>query len=314
MKKLKTNFLSRAPGIISSAVNLARGKNIETVVSHLSDLKGIPQKIGQMISMDFSQLFPAEIRDQFAPLQSKSTALDGKLIEEIIITEIGNDKFKNIEQFDYIAIGAGSIGQVHRAKIDKQDIVFKVQYPQILATINSDISLLKPFISIYEKIKPNVKDLSILINEAQSMLINEADYEKEFFMYQFFYEQLKSDARFLIPKTYDSYSTRKLICLEYVEGISLTEFIKENHSKELKKEISLSLLDLFIREFLEFKKVQTDPNFSNYLINKDNQIILLDFGAVKEYDLEFIKKYVALLKASYEKNNYSRREIRTHYK
>ena len=64
MKKIKSSFWQRAPTLISTAIKLTQLRDVEAVVKNLSELKGVPQKIGQMISMDFSEYIPIEYREK----------------------------------------------------------------------------------------------------------------------------------------------------------------------------------------------------------------------------------------------------------
>jgi len=106
-------------------------KDIDSIVDNLSELKGMPQKLGQIISMDFSEYIPPELREKFSKLQSQSQAIEALQILEIIQKELGALKFNQVTRFEPTPLGAGSIGQVHSASIDNKRVVFKVRYPEI---------------------------------------------------------------------------------------------------------------------------------------------------------------------------------------
>lgn len=273
------------------------------MLENLSELKGVPQKIGQMLSMDVTQYVPEEIKEKLKPLQGEGKELDSAAILAILRTELGSEKYAAIENFESKALGAGSIGQVHKATVSGQSVVFKVQYPDIKKSIETDMALLTPISSIYEFIRPQSKDFSILLKETRAMLLSELDYELEKHHLSFFRSKTETDVRFTVPAVVEEFSNERVLCMEFHAGVPLTEFIKSNASPSLKRKIAESLLELFIKEFLVWGKVQTDPNFANYLIDPEGGIILLDFGAVKSFAPEFRSLYLSLLEAGYRQDD-----------
>lgn len=304
MKKINTHLFSRAPGIIKSALKLANKKDVEQVVEELANLKGMPQKLGQIISMDFSDYLPDEIKEKFVKLQSQSNAFDHREIFSILAAGLDPDKLNTIHQFSPTPIGAGSIGQVHKAKINKRDIVFKVRYPDIEKTISADLALMLPIAFSYELFRPNSKDLTILMKEAKLMLLQEMNYRSEMNFIKNFKVVFENDTRFCVPEVIDEYCHDNFICMEFINGISLQEFIDTEEDKNKKRTVAESLLDLFILEFFQLGLVQTDPNFANYIIKDDGKIALLDFGATKKFEKSFRDIYFELLKASYDENRH----------
>ncbi len=302
MKKIKSGFWSRAPKLFSSAIKLSQLRDIDKVVENLSELKGVPQKIGQLISMDISEYLPVEMREKFSKLQGTSAAIEGEKILEILKDSLGETKFSHIRHFNQIPLGAGSIGQVHQAVLLDQRVVFKVKYPKIELTLKNDLALMIPVVKAYELFRPESQELSILLKEARTMLLQEMDYEQEVKFLLIFKKALKEDNRFSVPIVIEEYSSKNIICMEYLDGMTLKEYIGSESSHDNKSLIATNLLELFIFEFFSLGLVQTDSNFANYLILSNKQIILLDFGATKEFKKDFRDLYFSMLKASYDKN------------
>jgi predicted unusual protein kinase regulating ubiquinone biosynthesis (AarF/ABC1/UbiB family) len=275
---------------------------VETVVKNLSELKGIPQKIGQLISMDFSEYIPEEYREKFSKLQDGGQAIETEKRLEQLKIHLGDTKFSHILDFENIPLGAGSIGQVHKALLHDKKIVLKVRYPNIEKTLSNDLSLMLPMAYAYELFRPQSKDLTILLDEARIMLLQEMNYEMEASFLNIFNNALKGDSRFCVPVVFSDYSNKNIICMEHFDGINLKKFIQIEIDLKKKIFVAHALLDLFIEEFFQIGFVQTDPNFANYLVTENNQIVLLDFGATKEFKKDFRDLYFSLLKSSYEKN------------
>ncbi len=137
------------------------------------------------------------------------------------------------------------------------------------------------------------------------MLLLELDYEAEVKNLLKFRNSLAPDQRFLIPNVIHDFSSHDIICMEFIQGTTLSKVLELGELKEEeKKYLADTLLDLFLKEFFEFKMMQTDPNFANYLIQKDNtvnalKVVLLDFGATKQFSVEFVKKYFQLIEGIY---------------
>ncbi len=300
MKSLKTSLLQRSPKLLSATAKILVGKDLDSVLDNISELKGVPQKLGQLMSMDVTQYIPEDLKEKLKPLQGESKEMDSETMLHLLKRQIGEEKFEQVHSFGLKALGAGSIGQVHKASLNSRDVVFKIQYPEIARTIETDMALLTPISKVYEFIRPKSKDFSILLKETRTMLLNELNYEKEKENLLYFREKVARDDRYYVPEVFPEYSTDKVLCMEYVEGMTLNDYIKSKASSEEKKKIAGALLDLFIDEFLLWGKVQTDPNFANYLVTADGTLVLLDFGAVKSFSPSFRKLYLALLFSAYE--------------
>jgi aarF domain-containing kinase len=145
-------------------------------------------------------------------------------------------------------------------------------------------------------------DLNALFDELQATLVMETNYIQEGKMLEKARNYFKYDNRYAIPIYYQELSTKKILAMEYLEGMSISDWLKTNPKQEQKNKIGVALYELFLEEFFKFGIVQTDPNPGNFLINEQNQIILLDFGAAKEYDEDFKQKYKEILRAAYLKN------------
>ena len=89
-------------------------------------------------------------------------------------------KPSTIETIAQEPIGAGSIGQVHRAKLrNGHEVVFKIRYPEIEKTIDADLNLLLPISKTKKLLKPQTNDFDIIIKETKKLLLLEIDYKRE---------------------------------------------------------------------------------------------------------------------------------------
>jgi aarF domain-containing kinase len=279
---------------IAAKVELA-----QSIVKTMSELKGASMKVGQLLSMDLGEYFPPEVIKVLENLHQNSTFLPFETIKEILKEELG-EKFNELSDISEIPLAAASIGQVHSAKLNGKMVVIKIQYPDVAASIPSDLKLLKVLLKNFILIQGKEFDLDPFFNEVQEVLTKETDYKNEELMLRLYKESFK-DSKFIIPAVYPEFSTSKIICMDFIDGKSFKDWLPTSLLGERMK-LAEQLMHLYLDEFFIHGLVQTDPNPGNFLITSENQMALLDFGAVKQYDRSFIDGYRKILIAAYEKD------------
>ncbi|MBX7231666.1 MAG: AarF/ABC1/UbiB kinase family protein [Bdellovibrionales bacterium] len=273
------------------------------IVNSLSNLKGAAMKAGQLLSLDLETYFPPEAIKILSQLQSSAKALPYSQIEEILRRELGDSMFLKVTGIEITPIGVASIGQVHRAHYEDNDIVLKVQYPGVADSIESDLKILKILASSFCTLTGRRMDLEPLFHEFKNILEQEVNYTKEA-QYQFQYgshaAKLKSKNGIFVktPTVIEELSTEKVIAMSFEQGMGLRQWINGNPSKARREQLAITILDIYFHEFFQWGLVQTDPNFANFLVNEtygNVELILLDFGATRTYSRQFILNYIRLL-------------------
>lgn len=276
-------------------------KQALALANSLDQLKGFPMKLGQILSLDATGMIPPEVRQVLERLQNNASAVDTKLMKQVFESEIGANA-KELE-VNWNPIASASIGQVYRAQDkEKNQLVLKIQYPGIEHSLEGDLTLIRKMAPIFTSLTGRELNWNEIFDELSMMFQLEIDYDREGKMLQQFYDAVKKDDPWIIPKFYNRYSGRKVIAMEYIEGLTLTQWLETAPSKPDKIFVANSLISLFFRELFEWGIVQTDPNFANFLITEDNKIALLDFGATLEYGPDFVNKYRSLLRVLYKGN------------
>lgn len=148
---------------------------------------------------------------------------------------------------------------------------------------------------------------SFILQVARRELFAEVDYKKEAesqIKYRKLMEPYLESERINVPNVYPSISTSKVLITELINGVPIDKLFKSDSiSQDTRNDIAERLLRLTLREVFEFRFMQTDPNFSNYMYDMDTDTIhLLDFGAAMEYDQEFTDKYFMIIKGAAEQN------------
>jgi aarF domain-containing kinase len=178
--------------------------------------------------------------------------------------------------------------------------VIKVQYPGVADSIPSDLKLLKMLMKNVSFVQGKDTDLDPFFKEVEEVLIRETDYINECEMLKRYRDVFK-DSDYIVPLVYPDYSTRKIITMERIHGKSLNEWTEKSLLGE-RQALAHQMMSLYLEEFFKHGLVQTDPNPGNFLLTQNNKMALLDFGAVKEYDRDFIENYRKVLIASFKQD------------
>jgi predicted unusual protein kinase regulating ubiquinone biosynthesis (AarF/ABC1/UbiB family) len=275
--------------------------NIKRVADQLAHMRGAAMKMGQLLSMDSGDLLPAELTDLLARLRANANPMPAKQLAQVLSQNLGEQWQENFTDFTFKPMAAASIGQVHQAYHDNGDkLAVKIQYPGVRASINSDVDNVATLLRVSGLI-PAGMDYQSLLAEAKTQLANEADYLKEASYLQRYRQYLAADNAYLLPNVYPELSSENILVMSYVDGEPI-ETLLAAPQNERDRVIRL-MFSLFFRELFEFKLVQTDPNFANYLYNKSTQqLVLLDFGACRDYADNISNGYRALFDAASTNN------------
>lgn len=273
------------------------------IANSLSNLKGAAMKAGQLLSLDLNNYFPPEAIAVLSQLQNAATAHPIDQVEAVLSRELGVNQRSMIHDLSSKPIGVASIGQVHRATFQNQEVVLKVQYPGVADSIESDLKILKTLATTFCQLSGRKMNLDPMFNEFRTLLEQEVDYLAEA-QYQKLYQLRVSkittsgEVKYIVPDVVDELSTRRVLTMSYESGMSLRGWIASKPSQTQRQDLAYAVLDLYFHEFFEWGLVQTDPNWGNFLIDERNgklNLVLLDFGATRKYSREFIENYIILL-------------------
>ena len=177
----------------------------------------------------------------------------------------GRDWEGRFAEFDFEPIAAASIGQVHQAVAsDGRQLALKIQYPGVAKSIDSDVDNLATALRL-SNILPRDVDVSDLLVEVKRELHREVDYIREARNLQRYAELVERDREFAIPKVHTDLTTSNILAMDHLPGLPLEDVCGPEHPPELRDRTATALMGLVLRELFEFRFVQTDPNFANYL-------------------------------------------------
>ena len=230
---------------------------------------------------------------------------------KVIASNLGSDWRDLFSSFDEKPIAAASIGQVHSAVLKSTNtrVAVKVQYPGVANSIDSDLNNLAILLTA-SRLLPKGLYLDKTIANARTELAWECDYVREAECGKRFQRLLTDELDvFVVPSVHDSASGPQVLTMDFMTGVGVTKN-SHNFSQDQKDWIGTQILRLCLREITEFRFMQTDPNWTNFLFNPQTQRLeLLDFGASRDFPGVFIDPYTRILLAASRRDTAACRDL-----
>ncbi|MDR4886765.1 AarF/UbiB family protein [Fredinandcohnia sp. QZ13] len=269
----------------------------------LFELEGLLIKVGQILSTR-ADLLPEPFIKQIQDLTDKVPSSDWEDIEEILKEEWRSSTHGILQSIEKEAIASASIGEVYKGILTNgEKIAVKVQRPHIQSILKTDFRTLAIIIWFADHFVPVPKgfiNFKVLFKEIKQVIERELDYSMELHTLEIFKERFKDHDGVTIPKVYPEYSTSKVLVMEWVDGIKISE-IEDVQSMD-RKRLAQILIELFLPQWLEPGLFHADPHPGNVLLSKEGKIILLDFGMVGEISKKDATNFQRLVESFLTKN------------
>lgn len=266
--------------------------NAEDIYDGLKSLKGSALKVAQMLSMDKSFL-PQAYVEKFSLSQFSVPPLSAPLVLKTFKANFGKTPYEIFDEFNANSVNAASIGQVHVAMKNGKKLAVKIQYPGVANSISSDLAMVKPI--AIRMFNLQGKDSDKYFKEVEDKLIEETNYLLELKQSEEVVEACKKIDNLVFPNYYSKYSSEKIITMDWMTGIHLSEFTNKNTNQEVANTVGQALWDFYMYQIHILRKVHADPHPGNFLVNPENQLVALDFGCMKEIPNEFYIPYFELI-------------------
>jgi len=242
-------------------------------------------KLGQLLSTR-PDLLPSIYISELEKLQDNVAPIPYEVVLDVLESE-GLDPELSYTWINPEPIAAASIAQVHEAFLPGgQRAVIKVQRPGVDKIIETDLSILLELAGVFEKRSSwgNLYRISEVVIELGESLKNELDFRQEARNADIFYHNFEKDDRVAIPKIYWAHSTKKVLTMEYIEGIKISDFIGLHQANYNMEKIASNLVDALFQQVYEFGFFHADPHPGNIAIAADETIVFYDFGQVGVID------------------------------
>lgn len=275
--------------------------NAERIVQTLCTVRGAALKVGQMLSIQDNSFISPQLQRIFERVRQSADFMPRWQMLRVLEEELGKDWQAKVASLEEVPFAAASIGQVHQGLLrDGTEVAVKIQYPGVAQSIQSDVQNLLAVLKMSTAL-PEGLFAEQSLQALQQELTWECDYRREAACAQNFRQLLADDPFFRVPAVVKELCTRRVLGMELAGGVPLDQC--QGLSQDVRNQICFQLLRLCLRELFEFRFMQTDPNWANFLYDaSSHQVTLLDFGASREFGTEFTDHYIEVVKAAAEGN------------
>ncbi len=267
--------------------------NAADIYNGLKNLKGSALKVAQMLSME-KNILPNAYVEKFSLSQFSVPPLSPPLVRKTFKKYHGKYPEDLYDSFATQSVNAASIGQVHKAIKDGKKLAVKIQYPGVANSISSDLAMVKPIAIRMFNLKG--KDSEKYFKELEGKLLEETDYVLEVKQSKEITKSCAKIPNLRFPEYYEALSSERIITMDWMDGLHLSEYTKQNNDQKKADKIGQALWDFYMYQMHILKAVHADPHPGNFLVDKDDNLIAIDFGCVKKVPLEFYTPYFELAK------------------
>ncbi len=261
-------------------------------------------KIGQIASTR-PDIIPVEILQELVKLQDRVSLFSFSEVRRIIEEELADSLENSFAEFCETPLAAASIGQVHYAVLlTGERVAVKIQRPNISRSIETDLEILQDLARLAESRIDWVARYQIrtIVEELSRSLREELDYENEGRNAEKIAKQFVNDPKIHIPKVYWEFTTKKVLTMEYIDGIKLNEIEKLNKEGYDTKVLGEKVVYAIFHQILIDGFFHGDPHPGNIVALPGQVIAFMDFGMVGRITPEMRSHIASFVIALMRKN------------
>ena len=264
-------------------------------------------KLGQFLATR-PDIIGDRLANDLEKLQDKLPPFNFEEAKKILKKEVGNDQFIKIVNISE-PIAAASIAQVHLAKIKidnkEREVAIKILRPNIEKVFNEELDALMLFAYIIENTLKKTKRLKLVevVHLLREITNIEMDLRFEAAAANELFENTKKDKGFKVPQIYWQYTSKKVLTLDKVDGVSIRDHTTLKEKNIDLKTIAENLIQHFLRQAVRDGFFHADMHEGNLFVDNEGNIVPVDFGIMGRLD-KYNKKYLAEILYGFIKRDY----------
>jgi predicted unusual protein kinase regulating ubiquinone biosynthesis (AarF/ABC1/UbiB family) len=301
------SFLTFVTGLLwdrlTGASPLQRAEQLRTIITNLGPTY---IKVGQALSTR-PDLVPPDFLAELTKLQDQLPPFSNDVAFAIVEEELGSPAHQVYRSISAEPVAAASLGQVYRAQLHSgEEVAIKVQRPNLIPLLTLDLYIIRLFARWFgPKLPLNLGNtLEAIVDEFGHKLFEEINYLQEARNAEQFGRYFQDDPHVKVPKIYWRYTTRRVLTLEWIHGIKLTDVERiEQAGLDRDSLIRIGVM-AGLRQLLEFGFFHADPHPGNLFATYDGKMAYIDFGMMDQLDLQtkeqLVDSVVHLINKDYE--------------
>ncbi|WP_312075922.1 AarF/UbiB family protein [Chryseobacterium sp.] len=284
---------------------VSKGTVYERIRLVLEELGPTFVKLGQTFS-NREDLLPPELIQELQKLQDRVEVVEIN-VKEILENELGISTEEHFSFINSKPLATASIAQVYQAELlNGEKVILKIKKPNVQTFIEDDLLLLKDIIKLIYSYSDLGEKLNLkqAISTFERSLLEEVSLVNEKENILQFARNFKNNKETYVPKVYEEFSNNTVLCMEFVDGIKVTDknvLLENNIDPVTVSEVGLRL---FVSQILDYGFFHADPHAGNILVKKDGKVVFIDFGAVGKIQPNDKEVLENLIIAFVAKNSY----------
>jgi ubiquinone biosynthesis protein len=249
-------------------------------------------KFGQVLSSR-PDLLSTEFVKELTKLQDSVPPFPFGDVKALIEAQFGRPLTEVFASFEEEPLAAASLAQVHRARTKAGDeVAVKVQRPGIEDIIETDIRILRDLAALCERHLPESRYYGPvrIVDEFARTIRREMDFVREGRNIDRFRKYFAGDETVYIPKAFWDLTAPKVLTMEYIHGIKISELEQLQAAGIERKTIAINGANLILKEVFEFHFFHADPHPGNIFVLGNNVIAPVDFGMIGMLDEEIVRQ------------------------
>lgn len=259
-------------------------RRAEKLAATLADLGPTFVKVAQLLSAR-ADILPEPYLSSIGTLQDHVPADPADAIRRVIEGELGKPVSELFDDFENEPIAAASLGQVHAARVDGEDVVVKVLRPGVEASVALDLDISFRILFWTNVLFPNhhVRGLTNVVREFSVRVRDEMNFVEEAANVARFRTVFADERRVRAPRIVKRFTTRRVLVMERIRGTKIDRLHPLFESGRLSfRRVMEALTSVYLRMMMVDGFLHADPHPGNLLVQDDGTIVLLDWGSVLE--------------------------------
>lgn len=239
-------------------------------------------KLGQLLS-NRDDLFPIELIEELQKLQDDVQTKDIDL-KATLQNELKIDPEEIFSDIDLVPIAAASLSQVYTATLQNsgQKVIIKVKKEGITPLIEADLLIMKDFSRLLETYYEIARQtgISYIIKAFEKSILAELSFTQELNNIERFRKNFAKTPSIHVPQTYKQLSNDNILCMEFIDGIKISDKEAIEEAGLSPKSIGLDVVELYLKQIIDFGFFHADPHSGNIFVLPCGKIAFIDYGSV----------------------------------